>query len=50
MVSVIGVNHLLVPAAAGDVSEHGSQDDQRLSPDVTTAVTGWLSKALAPKR
>ena len=39
-----GVNHLLVPATTGEVSEYASLPDRNVSKDVTTAVTAWLTK------
>jgi pimeloyl-ACP methyl ester carboxylesterase len=45
--TVRGVNHLLVPAITGDVAEYTSLPDRNVSKDVTTAVTGWLTKSFA---
>jgi pimeloyl-ACP methyl ester carboxylesterase len=45
--TVRGVNHLLVPAITGDVDEYPSLPDRTLSKDVTTAITGWLTKSFA---
>jgi pimeloyl-ACP methyl ester carboxylesterase len=50
VVTVRGVNHLLVPATTGDVSEYASLADQALSADVAGAVTAWLTKTLPPGR
>jgi pimeloyl-ACP methyl ester carboxylesterase len=50
LVVVRGVNHLLVPAITGEVSEYGTLPDRNVSKDVTTAVTGWLTKTLAAIR
>jgi uncharacterized protein len=47
VVSVRGVNHLLVPAITGEVAEYGTLTDRTVSRDVTTAVTAWLTKTLA---
>ena len=49
VVSVRGVNHLLIPATSGDVDEYGSLTDRNLSPDITAAVTAWLAKATVPR-
>ena len=43
-----GINHLLVPAKTGDVSEYGSLTDRTVSPDVAAKVAAWL-KALPVK-
>jgi pimeloyl-ACP methyl ester carboxylesterase len=47
VVKVPGVNHLLVPAKTGDVSEYGSLGpDAKVSPQVTGAVASFLTKVL----
>ena len=50
VVSVRGVNHLLLPAVTGDVSEYASLGDRHVSADVTTAITDWLAKTFAAIR
>jgi hypothetical protein len=50
VVVVRGVNHLLVPATTGEVSEYGTLPDRNVSKDVTMAVTTWLSKTFASIR
>jgi uncharacterized protein len=50
VVVVRGVNHLLVPAITGDVSEYGTLPDRNVSKDVTTAVGDWLQKTFAAIR
>lgn len=45
VVSVRGVNHLLVPAITGTVSEYASLEDRNVSKDVTTAIVQWLRKS-----
>lgn len=50
VVSVRGVNHLLVPALTGEIAEYASLQDRTLSPDVTTAITAWLTKTFAAIR
>ena len=50
VVSVRGVNHLLVPAVTGDVDEYATLTDRTLSKDVTTAVTSWLAKTFQPAK
>ena len=50
VVTVRGVNHLLLPAVTGDVSEYASLQDRTPSADVTAAITGWLAKTFAAAR
>jgi dipeptidyl aminopeptidase/acylaminoacyl peptidase len=52
LVTVRGVNHLLVPAFTGAVDEYRTLPDRTISKDVTAAVTGWLARAMpaAPPR
>ncbi|HET7219879.1 MAG TPA: alpha/beta fold hydrolase [Vicinamibacterales bacterium] len=44
VVHVPGVNHLLVPAATGDVQEYPDLNVKAVSPEVTTAIVEWLKK------
>jgi pimeloyl-ACP methyl ester carboxylesterase len=44
---VHGVNHLLVPAKTGEVSEYGTLQDRTISPQAAVAITGWLRKTFA---
>ena len=47
VVKVPGVNHLLVPAKTGDVSEYASLGpDAKVSPQVTSAIATFLTKVL----
>jgi hypothetical protein len=47
VVKVPGVNHLLVPAKTGDVTEYGTLGpDAKVSPQVTAAIASFLSKAM----
>jgi hypothetical protein len=46
VVVVRGVNHLLVPAETGEVSEYGALRDREVSKDVAGAVTGWLRRTM----
>jgi len=47
VVKVPGVNHLLVPAKTGDVTEYSSLGpDAKVSPQVTSAITSFLTKVL----
>ena len=50
VVSVRGVNHLLIPAVRGEIDEYATLKDRTLSKDVTTAVTGWLTKTFQAVR
>jgi pimeloyl-ACP methyl ester carboxylesterase len=50
LVVVRGVNHLLVPAVTGDVSEYNSLTDRNVSKDVSGAVSAWLTKTFAAIR
>ncbi|MCC7416547.1 MAG: alpha/beta fold hydrolase [Acidobacteria bacterium] len=46
-----GVNHLLAPAATGEVDEYLTLPDARVSGAVVSAVTAWLRKTVgAPAR
>jgi len=51
VVKVPGVNHLLVPAKTGDVSEYASLGENvEVSPQVTKAIADFMSKALPTSR
>jgi pimeloyl-ACP methyl ester carboxylesterase len=50
VVTVRGVNHLLVPATTGHVSEYGTLQDRNVSTDVTGAITAWLAKTFKAVR
>lgn len=50
VVTVRGVNHLLVPAVTGEVAEYATLTDRNVSADVRTAVTTWLTKTFAAIR
>jgi pimeloyl-ACP methyl ester carboxylesterase len=50
VVTVRGVNHLLVPATTGEISEYATLTDQSVSADVASAVTAWLTKTLPAGR
>jgi pimeloyl-ACP methyl ester carboxylesterase len=39
-----GLNHLLVPATTGEVSEYGTLKDKKVAPAVTAAIVDWLKK------
>jgi pimeloyl-ACP methyl ester carboxylesterase len=42
VVKVPGINHLLVPAATGEVEEYATLETRQVSPKVTDAVIAWL--------
>ncbi len=44
MVLIPGINHLLVPAKTGEVSEYGALRDAKVSLDVSTQVVEWLKQ------
>ena len=47
VVKVPGVNHLLVPAQTGEVTEYQSLGpDAKVSPQVTSAIVTFLAKVL----
>ncbi len=48
--TVPGLNHLLVPAATGEVEEYVRLADHALSAAVLTAVTAWIPTALPAQR
>lgn len=48
MVTVPGVNHLLVPAKTGAIDEYATLADKTVAPAAITALSGWMSTALQP--
>ncbi len=46
VVRVPGVNHLLVPATTGEVTEYASLSAQQVSPEATGAIAKWLTATL----
>ena len=50
VVTIHGVNHLLVPAVTGEPDEYASLDDLTVSKDVTGAVQAWLTKTFTTAR
>ena len=50
VVIVKGVNHLLVPAFTGEVSEYGTLTDRNVSRDVSSAINAWLTRTFAAIR
>ena len=47
VVVVRGVNHLLIPAFTGDLSEYPTLTDRTVSKDVSGAIGAWLTKTFA---
>jgi pimeloyl-ACP methyl ester carboxylesterase len=50
VVKVPGVNHLLVPATSGEVSEYSDIKEKQVSGAVTEAIVTWLNKTLSAAR
>jgi pimeloyl-ACP methyl ester carboxylesterase len=50
VIVVRGVNHLLVPAITGEVTEYASLPDRNVSKDISGAVSSWLTKTFAAIR
>lgn len=51
VLKVPGINHLLVPAKTGEISEYASLGaDAKVSTQVTSAIAQFMTKALAPSR
>ena len=44
VVHLPGINHLLVPAKTGDVSEYSSLPDKTIAPAVIKTIADWLKK------
>ncbi len=44
MVHLPGVNHLLVKAKTGEVSEYGSLEEKTVVPEVAGAIVKFLAK------
>ena len=50
VVKVPAINHLLVPATTGEVSEYADLKDKNVSKAVTGAIVTWLNKTLSAAR
>jgi pimeloyl-ACP methyl ester carboxylesterase len=50
VVTVRGVNHLLVPAVTGEITEYASLKDRNVSTDVRSALREWLAKTFQSVR
>jgi hypothetical protein len=46
LVALPGVNHLLVPATAGEVDEFPSLSGKRIDETATSAIAAWMAKTL----
>jgi pimeloyl-ACP methyl ester carboxylesterase len=44
------INHLLVPATTGEVSEYASLAGESIGPGIADAIAKWLSTTLPPRR
>ena len=49
-VVVPGVNHLLVPAASGEVEEYATLQDKTVSKASTDAIIGWLGEVFTKQK
>ena len=47
LITLRGVNHLLIPAFTGEVTEYPSLTDRNVSKDVSGALTAWVTKTFA---
>jgi pimeloyl-ACP methyl ester carboxylesterase len=47
VVTVRGVNHLLVPATTGEADEYPNLKDKRVSAEVSNPIVSWLQSTLA---
>ena len=45
-VHIPGINHLLVPATTGEVSEYGALKGTTISPKVSESIVDWVKKSL----
>lgn len=50
LLKVPGVNHLLVPAKTGEVSEYASLGGAEVAPAIPAGIGTWLAKTLGPGR
>ena len=50
LVVVRGVNHVLLPALTGEVSEYQTLTDRNISNEVTSTVGGWLTRTMPEAR
>jgi pimeloyl-ACP methyl ester carboxylesterase len=50
VLKVPGINHLLVPAKTGEVSEYGSLEGAEVAPAVPAGIGAWLAKTMGQGR
>jgi hypothetical protein len=50
LLKVPGVNHLLVPAKTGEVSEYASLSGAEVAPAIPAGIGSWLARTLGPGR
>jgi pimeloyl-ACP methyl ester carboxylesterase len=50
VVTIPGINHLLVPANTGEMDEYGRLTDRHVSPAVTTELINWLRQTFQAVR
>jgi hypothetical protein len=50
LLKVPGVNHLLVPARTGEVSEYGALQGAEVAPAIPAGIGAWLATALGPAK
>ena len=50
LLEVPGINHLLVPAKTGEVSEYGALEGAEVAPAVAAGIGGWLTKTMQGRR
>jgi pimeloyl-ACP methyl ester carboxylesterase len=50
VVTLPGVNHLLVPATTGDIDEYATLSDRQVSPAVASTIAEWLQKTWSVPR
>ena len=46
VVTLAGINHLLVPATTGSLDEYASLTDAQVAPQVVEALTDWIRRSL----
>jgi len=50
LLKVPGVNHLLVPAKTGEVSEYAALSGAEVAPAIPAGIGAWLAKTMGPGR
>jgi alpha-beta hydrolase superfamily lysophospholipase len=50
VITLAGLNHLLVPATTGEADEYGALRDKNVGADVSASIAGWLGKTLTARR